>query len=57
MNIIDPTHVGTGLALFLFVAIVVMLELGRRVGRRRAPARGRRGGRAHSRARSTGCWR
>jgi hypothetical protein len=36
MNIVDPTYVGTALALFLFVAIVVMLELGRRVGLRRA---------------------
>lgn len=35
MSIIDPTHVGTALAAFLFVAIVVMLELGRRLGLKR----------------------
>ena len=34
MNIVDPTQVGTAVALFLFVAIVVMLELGRRFGLR-----------------------
>jgi hypothetical protein len=32
MSIIDPTQVGTAVAAFLFVAIVVMLELGRRLG-------------------------
>jgi hypothetical protein len=35
MNIIDPTYVGGGLAVFLFIAIVVMLELGRRLAMRR----------------------
>jgi hypothetical protein len=36
MNIVDPTHVGTALAAFLFIGIVAMVELGRRLGRQRA---------------------
>lgn len=40
MNIVDPTHVGTAVAGFLFVAIVAMLELGRRFGLRRAAREG-----------------
>jgi hypothetical protein len=40
MNIIDPTHVGGGVAVFLFVAIVVMLELGRRFAIRQAGREG-----------------
>ncbi len=44
MNIVDPTYVGTALALFLFVAIVVMLELGRRFGLRRAAREKEAGG-------------
>jgi len=41
---IDPTHVGTALAAFLFVAIVAMLELGRRIGLRRAAREGEAAG-------------
>ena len=40
MTIIDPVKVGGTLAAFLFVAIVLMLELGRYVGRRRAAREG-----------------
>jgi hypothetical protein len=40
MTIIDPTHVGTALAAFLFVAIVVLLEVGRRLGLRRVAREG-----------------
>ncbi len=40
MSIVDPTYVGTGLAAFLFIAIVVMLEVGRRLGLRRAARAG-----------------
>jgi hypothetical protein len=40
MTIIDPTYVGTALAAFLFVAIVVLLELGRRLGLRRVAREG-----------------
>jgi hypothetical protein len=36
MRIFDPSEGGTAVALFLFVAIVAMLEVGRRLGRRRA---------------------
>jgi hypothetical protein len=40
MNIVDPTHVGGVVAAFLFVAIVVMLELGRRFAIRQAAREG-----------------
>jgi hypothetical protein len=40
MNIVDPTYVGGALAVFLFVAIVMMLELGRRLAIRRAAREG-----------------
>jgi hypothetical protein len=36
MTIVDPTYVGTALAAFLFVAVVAMLEVGRRLALRRA---------------------
>jgi hypothetical protein len=36
MTIFDPTRIGAAVAAFLFIAIVVVLELGRRVGLRRA---------------------
>src|SRR5262245_6970671 len=40
MTIIDPAQIGTALAAFLFVAIVAMLELGRRLGIRRGAREG-----------------
>jgi hypothetical protein len=40
MTIIDPAYVGTALAAFLFVAIVVLLEVGRRLGLRRVVREG-----------------
>jgi hypothetical protein len=40
MTVVDPTYVGTAVAAFLFLAIVAMLEVGRRVGIRRAAREG-----------------
>jgi hypothetical protein len=40
LTVVDPARIGTAVAAFLFVAIVVMLELGRYFARRRASGEG-----------------
>jgi hypothetical protein len=40
MTSMDPTHVGGALAAFLFVGIVVLVEVGRRLGRRQVAREG-----------------